>query len=214
MKTVSSPIYQGQYGTFTITKNDRLEVITYRLGLWLAGLSWIGGSSLILWQGATSTVLNLLTYFFWLFALGLGMSLMTIHIYLKSLHQVLQLFWLIGVISAVIFVQYSYQPLALFVYEYSPSLLAIGFIFASLTGIFVKEAFCFNRLESKFLTLIFPSFFLAHLFHLLSVNGAKIFLTCISCGLLIFLVRKAIQPIPPDIGDKSVFEHLKNNISE
>jgi len=26
---------------------------------------------------------------------------------------------------------------------------------------------------------------------------------------LVFAVRKAIQPIPPDIGDKSVFAYLK-----
>jgi uncharacterized integral membrane protein len=26
---------------------------------------------------------------------------------------------------------------------------------------------------------------------------------------LIFAVRKVIQPIPPDIGDKSVFEYLR-----
>jgi uncharacterized integral membrane protein len=27
---------------------------------------------------------------------------------------------------------------------------------------------------------------------------------------LVFAVRKLVQPIPPDIGDKSVFEYLKH----
>jgi len=187
-----TPVYQGQYSTFSITEGDRLEVIIYRLGLWLAGLSFIAGSGLILWQGATSTVINLLTPLFALFALGLGISLMTIHIYLKVLHRVIKIFWLIGVISAVIFAQQSSQPLALFVYEHPFSLLGIGFTFASLTGIFVKEAFCFNRLETKFLTFIVPFLLLGHLSGLLPINGEKILLIMWAIGFLIFIVRKAI----------------------
>lgn len=211
--TAQSQVYQGQYGTFSITDSDRLEVIVYRLGLWLAGLSFLAGGSLILWQGATPTVIKLLTPLFALFALGLGISLMTIHIYLKVLHRVLQVFWLIGVISAIVFAQQSNQTLGLFIYEHPLTILGIGFIFAALTGIFFKEAFCFNRLETKFLSIIIPLLLLGHLFNFLSPDWEKILLIMWMMGFAVFIARKALQPIPPDIGDKSVFEYLKNKSS-
>ena len=204
-------IYQGQYGTFSITDSDRLEVIVYRLGLWLSGLSFLAGSGLILWRGATPTIIDLLTPLLALFSLGLGISLITIHIYLKLLHRVLQLCWLIGVISGLIFIQQSNQPLGLFIYTHPLSILGIGFLFASLTGIFVKEAFCFNRLEAKLLTLTVPALLLGHLFGLLNLGGEQFLLVSWMFLFTIFIVRKATQPIPPDIGDKSVFEYLKTH---
>jgi uncharacterized integral membrane protein len=184
-------VYQGQYGEFSITEGDRSEVIIYRLGLFLAGLSFTAGS------------------LFGIFALALGISLLTIHIYLAPLHKLLQIFWLIGIISAIVLAGQSSQPLALYIYNYPLSILGMGFIFAALTGIYFKEAFCFNRLETKFLSVIVPSLLLGHLFGLLPVRGEQFLLSCWTLLFIVFVMRKAIQPIPPDIGDKSVFNYLK-----
>jgi uncharacterized integral membrane protein len=202
-------VYQGQYGEFSITEGDRSEVIIYRLGLFLAGLSFTAGSVLILWKGATLPVLQVLTPLFGIFALALGISLLTIHIYLAPLHKLLQIFWLIGIISAIVLAGQSSQPLALYIYNYPLSILGMGFIFAALTGIYFKEAFCFNRLETKFLSVIVPSLLLGHLFGLLPVRGEQFLLSCWTLLFIVFVMRKAIQPIPPDIGDKSVFNYLK-----
>jgi uncharacterized integral membrane protein len=208
MNTTMSPIYQGQFGEFTITDADRREVILYRTGLAVSGLSFAISVGLILGIGNDPLVLQLLTPLFMLFSAGLGLSLWTIHIYFKVLHRVLQLFWLIGTIAAVIFTVYSAEPLAVFVYQQPFSILGIGFVFAALTGIFFKEGFCFGRLETKLLTPLLPVLLLGHMFSFLPVAIEKILLITWAGLFLVFAFRKVIQAIPPDIGDKSVFAHL------
>jgi uncharacterized integral membrane protein len=206
MNTVMSPVYQGQFGEFVITEGDRREVILYRTGLAMAGLSFALGVALILTLG--DTALPLLTPLFLLFSAGLGLSLWTIHIYFKVLHRVLQLFWMIGSIAAIVFTIYSAEPLAAFIYHQPLSILGVGFSFAALTGIFFKEGFCFSRLETKLLTPLVPVTLLGHLFGGLPVAIEKSLLIIWAGLFLVFVFRKAIQAIPPDIGDKSVFEHL------
>jgi uncharacterized integral membrane protein len=208
MTTTMSPVYKGQFGEFTITEDDRREVILYRTGLAIAGLSFAIGVALILGIGNHPLVLQLLTPLFMLFSAGLGLSLWTIHIYFKVLHRVLQLFWLIGSIAAVVFTVYSAEPLAVFVYHQPLSILGIGFVFAALTGIFFKEGFCFGRLETKLLTPLLPVLLLGHLFSFLPVAIEKTLLITWAGLFLVFVFRKVIQAIPPDIGDKSVFAHL------
>ncbi len=208
MNTMMSPVYQGQFGEFTITDADRREVILYRTGLAISGLSFAIGVALILGIGNDPLVLKLLTPLFMLFSAGLGLSLWTIHIYFKVLHRVLQLFWLIGSISAVVFTVYSAEPLAVFVYQQPFSILGVGFVFAALTGIFFKEGFCFGRLETKLLTPLLPVLLLGHMFSFLPVSIEQAMLVAWAGLFLVFAFRKVIQAIPPDIGDKSVFEHL------
>lgn len=208
-----SPIYQGQFGEFTITDSDRREVILYRTGLAITALSFVSGVTLLLTNTLSSFLLPILNLLFLLFSLGLGLSLWKIHIYLKPLHQALQLFLAIGSLSALFLVIYLQQPLAQLVYLYPLSLLGIGFSFAALTGIFFKEAFCFNRLETKFLTPLVPLLLLGHLFSILPISLEKILLALWAGLFLIFVARKVIQPIPPDIGDKSVFTYLEQQRS-
>ena len=208
MNNMMSPVYQGQFGEFTITDSDRREVILYRSGLAIAGLSLAIGVGLILGIGDDPLVLQLLTPLFMLFSAGLGLSLWTIHIYFKVLHRLLQLFWLIGSIAAVVFAVYSAEPLAVFIYQQPFSILGVGFIFAALTGIFFKEGFCFGRLETKLLTPLLPLLLLGHMFSFLPLSIERVLLVAWAGLFLVFAFRKAIQAIPPDIGDKSVFEHL------
>lgn len=200
-----SIIYQGQFGEFTIDDHDRQEVMLYRTGLAIAALSFAVATGLIFLQGS----LNWITPLYALFWSGLGLSLFTIHIYLKPLHRVLQIFWAIGGVVTLAIAFRSSEPVALYVYQHPVSLLGIGFTFAALTGIFFKEAFCFNRLETKLLTPIVPLLLLGHLFRFLPMQAEQILLSLWATLFLVFALRKIIQPIPPDIGDKSVFEYLK-----
>ena len=202
-------IYQGQFGEFTITNADRIGVIIYRTGMAIAALSLTVGGFLFLVKGPNPTVLSALTVLFFTFSAGLGISLATIHIYLVPLHRLLQLFWFIGTLSAAIIVFKTDQPLALYVYNRPLSLLGVGFIFAALTGIYFKEAFCFDRVETKALTFLVPALFLGHLIGLLPVSWEKVFLDLWLVLFLVFAARKSFQEIPPDIGDKSVFDYLK-----
>ncbi|MFS8118620.1 MAG: DUF2301 domain-containing membrane protein, partial [Microcoleus sp.] len=75
--------------------------------------------------------------------------------------------------------------------------------------IFFKEAFCFNRLETKFLTPGVPLLLFGHIFGFLSPENEQLLLGLWAILFIIFAVRKFFQAIPQDIGDKSVFEYLK-----
>ena len=211
MTTTSSEnkVYQGQFGNFTISDNDRMEVLIYRTGLVISALSFTIGSIVLFYLGESENVLNFLTMLFGLFSLGLGVSLFTIHIYLKPLHYLLQAFWIIGTLASLSFVFISDTSLARYVYDNPLSILGIGFSFAALTGIYFKEAFCFNRLETKFLTPLVPLLLLGHLFGFLPIDIEQKLLMLWSALFTIFAFRKIIQDIPSDIGDKSVFEYLK-----
>ncbi|PMB24877.1 hypothetical protein CEN47_17460 [Fischerella thermalis CCMEE 5319] len=208
-QTVSAPeVYQGQFGEFTITKGDRDGVIIYRSGLMLAAICFAVGSALVLFY-PNPTTLKLLTPLYACFSLGLGISLLTIHIYMVELHRTLQVFWLIGSISAIILGITSSEPLAITIYTQPLTLLGVGFTFAALTGIYFKEAFCFNRLETKLLTPIVPLLLLGHLVGILPTQLEQLLLGMWAILFVIFAMRKAVQAIPPDIGDKSVFAYLK-----
>jgi uncharacterized integral membrane protein len=206
---IEPEVYQGQFGEFTITEHDRQEVIIYRAGLVAAALSFAVGSALVIGSNTQSISLSWLTGLYVIFSLGLGISLLTIHIYLAPLHRLLQVFWLVGSLSAVAIALQSSEPLALTVYQHPVTLFGVGFTFAALTGIFFKEAFCFDRLETKLLTPLTPVLLLGHLLGILPVQVEKSLLIVWAILFGIFAFRKAIQAIPPDIGDKSVFAYLK-----
>ncbi|BDI19036.1 hypothetical protein ANSO36C_48380 [Nostoc cf. commune SO-36] len=207
-QTLSAPeVYQGQFGEFTITQSDRTGVIIYRAGLMVAALSFAIGSALVLLNN--NPIITALTPLYACFSLALGVSLFTIHIYMASLHRTLQIFWAIGNIASVILALSSSEPLALAVYNQPITLLGIGFIFVALTGIYFKEAFCFNRLETKVLTPIVPLLLLGHLVGILPTQVESILLGIWATLFLVFALRKTVQAIPADIGDKSVFTYLK-----
>jgi uncharacterized integral membrane protein len=207
--SIEPVIYQGQFGEFTITERDRWEVIVYRSGLVLAAACFVIGAGLVLGADQLDSRLHILSWLYSGFCLGLGVSLWTIHIYMKLLHRVLQVFWGIGVVASLAIAYGSPAPFALTVYNHPLTIFGVGFVFAALTGIFFKEAFCFDRLETKLLTPLVPVLLLGHLLGWLSLPVEQVLLA-IGAGLFaVFALRKAIQPIPPDIGDKSVFAYLK-----
>jgi len=200
-------VYQGHFGPFTITERDRREVVIYRSGLGLAALSVLVGSGLVLWQGRSPWILPVLTALYGLFSLGLGISLWTIHIYLRPLHRLLQTFWAIGTLSFLAITVAAPDPFIITVSRLPVLVLAIGFSFAALTGIFFKEAFCFNRLETKGLTLLTPAILLGHLTQWIPAQTNLVLIDVAAVLMVIFVARKAVQPMPQDIGDKSVFEY-------
>jgi uncharacterized integral membrane protein len=212
-QTLSAPsVYQGQFGEFTITQSDRTGVIVYRTGLMVAALSFATGTALVLFN-QTPDIFQVLTPLYACFSLALGVSLLTIHIYMAVLHRLLQVFWAIGSVAAIVLALYSIEPLAVTVYTQPLTLLGVGFTFVALTGIYFKEAFCFNRFETKILTPIVPLLLLGHLVGVLPIYGEKVLLGIWATLFVVFAVRKVVQSIPPDIGDKSVFEYLKTQRS-
>ncbi len=209
MSTAAYPTYQGQFGEFTITERDRREVIIYRGGLLVAALCFAIAVTLTLGNWITIESAWLLTGFYAIGVMALGISLWFIHIYLAFLHRALQVFWAIGAISSVAIALAHPEPLWITVTEQPLTILGIGFGAAALTGIFFKEAFCFNRFETKLLTPIVPVLLLGHLLGFLSATVEQSLVAAWAILFVIFALRKAVQAIPDDIGDKSVFTYLK-----
>ncbi|NER98700.1 MAG: DUF2301 domain-containing membrane protein [Symploca sp. SIO1B1] len=207
--STSPGVYQGQFGEFTITQSDRTGVIVYRTSLLVAALSFAIASWLVLSKGSNSFAISLLTPLYTIFCIALGVSLATIHIYLVPLHRLLQVFWGIGGIAAIVLAFYDSEPLAISVYHQPMMILGIGFTFAALTGIYFKEAFCFNRFETKLLTPLVPILLLGHLTGILTVAWEQTMLGMWAILFTVFALRKLVQAIPDDIGDKSVFTYLQ-----
>ena len=116
METIESnipqKIYQGQFGTFTITNLDRQGVVIYRSALTIAAICFgmatiaILSPSSQIGSDSSANILNLVTGLYITFSVALGIALATIHIYMAILHRTLQVFWAVGSLSALIFSLY------------------------------------------------------------------------------------------------------------
>jgi uncharacterized integral membrane protein len=202
-------VYEGQFGSFTIDARDRQEVVLYRAGLAIAAGSFALGTAGILWKGDVDWVVQSISGLYTVFWLALGYSLLKIHIYLRPLHRLLQAFWLIGGVASLAIAHFSPEPFAQTVFEHPATIWGIGFTFAALNGIYFKEAFCFNRIETKVMTPLVPLLLLGHLFQFLQPQWEALLLAIWAANFVLFALRKSVQPCPDDIGDKSVFAYLE-----
>ena len=196
--------FVGHFGSYTITPQDLQGVQLYRLGLGLAALALAIATGLSFVPSPGHLVAIDLCY-----ALGwlaLGLSLATIHIYMVSLHRLLQGFWLVGGVASLVLAYIGPGPLAQTVVDHPQAIWGVGFSFAALTGIYLKEAFCFDHFTSKLLTPLVPLLLLGHLFGPLSPPVEQGLLTLWAGLFLLFVGGKLGQPLVPDIGDKSVFD--------
>jgi len=201
----ADPVFEGMFGPYTITANDRREVLGYRLALTSVAvaqlalaLQWRQWGSQALWPWVV------------VMAAGLGLALRWIHIYLRPLHRALQLFWLLGCGGFVALACWLSpegmvsdalgQPLAI---------LAVGPFFAALTGVGFKEFFCFQRPEAIGVTLLLPLALLGRLTGLVSVSVTLELLALQAALLLVLCLRKFPMAAAADVGDKSVFLHLE-----
>lgn len=200
----SDPVFEGMFGTYTITERDRREVLGYRLALTAVAVGLV--ALLLQWRqwGPSLTWPWLL-----LMGAGLGLALRWIHIYLRPLHKALQLFWLLGCLgTAALAVRVGPEALLPTLAAQPLWILAVGPFFAALTGIGFKEFFCFRRPEAIGVTLLLPVALLGHLSGLLAPQSSGTLLTVAGVLLLVLCLRKFPMPAAADVGDKSVFEHL------
>ncbi len=202
--TEQSPLIQGMYGSYVITKSDKLEVQKYRFSILICGISYCLG--LIHW-----ITLGPSLAWIWLIplAISLGLALKWIHIYLKPLHQTLQLLWAIGCLGFAIMALNMGPARILSSLNNEPKwILLIGPLFASMAGVGFKEFFCFRRPEAIGLTLILPIALLGHLTQFIDSLLVLILLTSSSILLILLALRKLGMNPADDVGDKSFFEYL------
>mgnify|MGYP001290930266 CR=1 FL=1 len=204
LDVVNDKRYEGIYGSYLITSQDKIEVRFYRLSVLFCGISYAACTfCLLLLKPLIASI------FLILMAISLGLSLKWIHIYLRPLHQFLQVLWLLGCIGiTILFVNFGLNNVFSELAEKSQNTLLIGPLFASLTGLGFKEFFCFRRVEAIGLTLLLPAALLGHLINLLKPEHVISMLIMSSFLLIILAVRKFGMEEAADIGDKSVFEYL------
>ncbi|XP_074310057.1 uncharacterized protein LOC141644424 isoform X2 [Silene latifolia] len=97
------------------------------------------------------------------------------------------------------------EGLVQFVVDNPTAIWFTGPIFASLTGLVIKEGLCYGKLEAAVLAFIIPTCLLGHLTGTMD-NELKTFLLGVWVSFFaVFSGRKFTQPFKDDIGDKSVF---------
>ena len=201
----SNPI-KGIYGDFIVTSNDKKEVLFYRLSILFCGLFFSIGIAQWFTNGSNQI---------WIFLLGMsismGLSLKWIHIYLRTLHQTLTIFWVLGCIGFVILAyHFGLTNIIYGLRENRQSILLIGPLFAALTGIGFKEFFCFRRIEAIGITIFIPIALIGYLTELANERFTFAILLVSSLLLLLMGIRKFNLPSEADIGDKSVFDFLES----
>ena len=202
--TTADSQFDGVYGPFTITATDREEVQRYRFCMLISGIAMSAG--LLHWW-----LIGSQWAWIWLMPLciGLGLALRWIHIYLRPLHQALQIFWLMGCLGWLVLMWKVSPGQALDTLGLHPIwILAVGPLFAALTGIGFKEFFCFRRPEAVGLTLLLPIALLGRLTGLVGTSSCMGLMLTAALLLLVLSMRKFGMDAAADVGDKSVFAYL------
>ena len=197
---------KGVYGDYTITPNDKKEVLLYRFSILSCALFFSIGLAEWFINGSSQV---------WIcfagFVISLGLSLKWIHIYLRPLHQTLVLFWAIGCIGLGIVAYHFGLKNVIYGLQENPKwVFLVGPLFVSLTGVGFKEFFCFRRIEAIGITIFIPIAFLGHLTELSNEKFTFALLVLSALLLLILGIRKFDLPAEADIGDKSVFDFLES----
>lgn len=191
-----------------LTREDRISVRLYRMGIALAALM-LSGLAFYLARAASnpgldgiSPVLDILGYGLYL---AVGISVFFIHLYVGKFKTYLKNLYFLSLVCLVAllflgkgslagaFVQGPYGPLLLL-----PISGCLGFITA-------KEAFCFKLNEGYLLAIIMPFYLLLAAGGILSGAGASSGLVLIAAMLVLFTLRKVFMPLAYDIGDKSAY---------
>ncbi|WP_415398885.1 DUF2301 domain-containing membrane protein [Synechococcus sp. W4D4] len=205
MSAPADPVFEGVYGTYSITETDRREVLGYRLALFAAAVAQ--AALLIQWQQLGGAWI-----WPWLLPLaaGVGLALRWIHIYLRPLHRALQWLWLVGCVGFLaLLLSAGPQGMAETLTMDSRWIWAVGPFFAALAGIGFKEFFCFRRPEAIGVTLLLPMALLGRLSGLLSPEVTATLLAIEAALLLVLTLRKFPMDAAADVGDKSVFAYLE-----
>ena len=201
--------FKGAYGQWYLTKSEADGVTQYRAALSVMAASAISTALLALTNGHAipSPAYDAL---YAIFTAAFGFSLQKIHIYARPLHKTLKALWTIAAAGAfgMLCSPQTSHSIVVAAYDNPLFLLAIGWQFVALTGLFIKEAFCFGNAEALALIALVPALSGGHFIHLLSVDVERYSLVILSVMFLIFAVRKFTQPAKEDIGDLSVFQHL------
>lgn len=191
-----------------LTKEDKVTVVIYRIGIVLSAVIISLAAYLMLnflkhpTDALISLKFNILLISLYI---SVGLSVFFIHLYISKFKKNLIKIYVLSIaLLAVLFIAGRGDAFSVVAHEnYGPLLLiplslCLGFITA-------KEAFCFKLAEGYLLALIMPLYLLLFSVRMISFEGATYGLLLIAFVLLFFTFRKVFMPIHFDIGDKSAY---------
>ena len=97
-------------------------------------------------------------------------------------------------------------PVTEYVAMHREAVWLVGPLFASITGLGVKEGLCYGTSAAVGITVVTPVLCLGHLTSLIPEGGIKTLLVALNVLAVVFAAGKWYQPIRGDIGDKSIFQ--------
>lgn len=201
-KTVRIPDMGETYLYQPLTPYDRVSVVLYRIGIVISTCLIFALAALMAKGGAAVIYYDII--FYGLYA-SIGVSVIFIHLYVRSIHGFLKTVYSFAVAGGAVIVMLSDFSPALYISDNQLSLLLSIPLAGCLGFITAKEAFCFRLFEGYLLAMFMP----VHMFFVslgvLSMRGILIGLYVIVAGLVFFTLRKTFQPIHFDIGDKSAY---------
>ena len=132
-------------------------------------------------------------------AVGLGGALGLVHMYAADIKRVILALYALGVVGSVVaklaLVGDWETPLPVWVGEHPAAIWLIGPLFASMTGLAIKEGLCYGKAEAALIAVLTPTILLGHLTGLVG-DGAATTLLAIWAGCVVtFGARKWTQPV-------------------
>jgi uncharacterized integral membrane protein len=198
-----------------LTKEDKITVILYRIGIVLSTFGIALAAFLavktvlspdmldipLISSGFAANVVILSLYF------SVGLSVFFIHLYVGKFYRLLKNIYYSAIIClGALFILGKGSPASMFFQETPfgallliPLSLCLGFVTA-------KEAFCFKLLEGYLLAMIMPAYLFVYGTGLLDHTRAAFGLAFIAVMLVFFMFRKVFMPLHFDIGDKSAYQ--------
>lgn len=205
-RVVDGP-FHGQYGDWVLTQGDVDGVLFYRGSLLASAAACAAGVALAHTPYGSPLALDAL---FGLHTAAFGCALASIHIYMKPMHNMLKGLFAAGGLGALVLLAANGGPgLVEMVVDKPALMLAVGWQFVALTGLFFKELVCFWRWEALALTGLVPIITGGHFLGIVQGGFADNAMIVFSLGYLFFAARKFTQKAGDDLGDKSVFDYME-----
>ena len=187
-----------------LTKEDKITVVLYRIGIALSSiiisvLAFYALNASRYPGSAEFSVLLLSLY------ASVGMSVFFIHLYISKFHRFLKKLYYVSLLAlALLFFLGKGDVLGLLM-ERPYGLLFLIPLAGCLGFITAKEAFCFKLIEGYLLALLMPLYLAATATGGMTAKGAAYGLVFIAAMLVFFTFRKVFMPLHFDIGDKSAY---------
>ncbi len=191
-----------------LSREDTITVVLYRTGIVLSAILVSGLAFLFVTASSDSGTAasspwgDVLAY--GLYA-SVGMSVLFIHLYIGKFKRFLKNLFFIGLACLAVLLFIGKGSLSGALMHTSDSALLLLPLSGCLGFVTAKEAFCFQLIEGYLLAVIMPLYLLLVSSKSLSSVGASYGLVLIAVMLAIFTLRKVIQPLAWDIGDKSAY---------